>query len=255
MAGVLEVRHLAVAFGGVQALRDFNMEVREGTVTGLVGPNGAGKTTALDAMTGFVSASGSVRLNGRELQSTPPHVRARHGMVRTWQGVQLFDDLTVRENLLVGMAGTGIADSAQSFSKKYRNRALLQMLDQLAQLGLNVDDILSERAGTLSHGQKMTVGLCRSLVRRPKVLLTDEPAAGLDIEARWQFGRVLKTLAERGIAIILVDHDTSLVLRVSDEVYVLDQGALIARGTPDEIRNDERVIASYLGPRASIGQG
>lgn len=255
MEPILQVRQLAVRFGGVRALKGIDLDVEEGTVTSLVGPNGAGKTTALDAITGYVPASGVVRLRGQEIQSLPAHARARQGLVRTWQGVQLFDDMTVRENLLVGMSGTGFWGTARSFRASYRKRAVEQMLNQLDLLGLDIDDILDRGAGELSQGQRMTVGLCRALVRGPRVLLADEPAAGLDVEARQQVGKVLRSLAERGVTVILVDHDMTLVLGVSDTIFVLDQGALIASGTPAEIRTNELVIASYLGRRAEPKDG
>lgn len=250
MEPILQVRQLEVSFGGVRALRGIDLDITEGSVTALVGPNGAGKTTALDAITGYVRASGTVRLRGHEIQRLPAHARARRGLVRTWQGVQLFDDMTVRENLLVGVAGIGYRESWGSFRAKNRKRAVDTMLAKLDALGLDITDILDRNAGELSQGQRMEVGLCRSLVRGPQVLLADEPAAGLDIEGRQQIGHVLTNLAARGVTVVLVDHDMTLVMGVSHEIYVLDQGALIAHGTPAEIRTNERVIESYLGRRA-----
>jgi ABC-type branched-subunit amino acid transport system ATPase component len=244
---LLKVENLSVSFKGNRALSGLNLEAAEGTVVGLVGANGAGKTTALDAITGFVDSTGSVRFDGHELSKRPAHARAQAGLSRTWQGTQLFEDLSVKENLLVGVPGHSMRDTLASFSRRFREAAVAELARQLAALGLEVDSLLGRPASDLSQGERKVVGLCRALAARPRMLFADEPAAGLDSDESKDLGAVLRRLAARGITTLLVDHDMGLVLTACDYIYVLDHGLLIAQDTPDEIRRNPDVLASYLG--------
>jgi branched-chain amino acid transport system ATP-binding protein len=244
---LLEVEHLTVTYGANRALDDLSLSAAKGTVVGLVGANGAGKTTALDAITGFVPSTGIVRMAGTDLALERPHVRARAGFSRTWQGVQLFDDLSVRENLLVGVGRHGWRATFSSFSRTHRDRAIAGVVETLNALGLGVEELLERPASGLSQGERKLVGLCRSLVNGPQVLFADEPAAGLDSDESGQLSVVLRRLAEAGLTTLLVDHDMGLVLSACDDIYVLDHGVLIAHGPPSEIRRDRAVLASYLG--------
>ncbi len=226
---VLEVRGLTVRFGPVAVVTDVDLDLRAGTVTGLIGPNGAGKTTVIDALTGLVGiASGRISLDGRSVERLPAHSRARSGLGRTFQALELFEDLTVGENLLVAAeAAGGGADWA----------------DDMGGLGATVDLLPSQ----LSNAQRRLVALTRAVAGRPTVLLLDEPAAGLDPAGRVALGRRLRRLADDGAAVLLVDHDLDLVLDVCDEVTVLDRGRVIAAGPPEALRADPRVRAAYLG--------
>ena len=213
MTAALDVRGLRVRFGAVDVVHDLDLTLEPGTVAGLIGPNGAGKTTALDAISGFVPARGRIALGGAAVERLPTHRRARLGLARTFQSQELFEDLSVGENLAV--AG-----------------------------GSSADERLPAR---LTHAERSALALDRALAGRPSVLLLDEPAAGLDDEARAALGRRLRDLAASGTAVLLVDHDMRLVLDVCDSVTVLDAGRVITAGPPDEVRVDDRVVAAYLG--------
>jgi ABC-type branched-subunit amino acid transport system ATPase component len=225
-ATVLRVNGLSVAFGGVHALNDVDIEVREGELVGLIGPNGAGKTTLVDAVTGFVRFTGTVELDGRDVGRMPPYQRARLGLGRTWQSTDLFDDLDVRENLTVA-DGTGEVDA------------------KLSLVGLDVAG--EAMPGQLSQGQRKLVGIARALASNPRVLCLDEPAAGLDTNESQELGARLRELADRGQSTLLIDHDMGLVLSICDRVVVLEFGRVIAVDAPDVVRRDPNVISAYLG--------
>jgi branched-chain amino acid transport system ATP-binding protein len=229
MTSVFRARGVSVSFGGVRAVAGVDLEIEPGELVGLIGPNGAGKTTFIDAVTGFVRSGGTVELAGAKLDGLPPHARARRGLARTWQTVELFDDLTVRENLTVAATGgTGAAVD-----------------EELTLLGLAA--AADSMPWELTQAERKRAGIGRALVARPKLLGRDEPAAGLDARQSAELGELLPGIARAGTAVLLVDHDMGLVLSVCDRVVVLDSGAIIAQGTPAQIRGDERVIAAYLG--------
>ena len=223
-APVLSVSGLSVSFGGVHALEGVDLEVREGELVGLIGPNGAGKTTLIDAVTGFVPFTGSVSLDGEDIGALPAYQRARRGLARTWQNTDLFDDLEVGEN--VAVAG-GQADRT---------------------LGLvGLDWATEAMPDQLSEGQRKLVGVARALAGGPRLLCLDEPAAGLDTRESEELGLALRGLADTGQSTLLIDHDMGLVLGICDRVVVLEFGRVIADGPPEIVRQDERVIAAYLG--------
>jgi ABC-type branched-subunit amino acid transport system ATPase component/ABC-type branched-subunit amino acid transport system permease subunit len=233
---LLSVVDLRVAYGGVVAVSNVSFEVPEGVILGLIGPNGAGKTTFIDAITGFANSTGKILFDGKDLAGHKPHERVAEGLCRTFQAIELYDDLTVEENLTVGLAsgrqGFGAA------SKKSIN-------DTCEVLGLS--DLRERPAGDLSQGQRQLVSIGRALVGQPKLLLLDEPAAGLDsTESEW-LGQRLRDVRAKGVTILMVDHDVNLVLGLCDYIVVLDFGEVIAQGTPAEIRGNRRVIEAYLG--------
>ncbi|MGD9705138.1 MAG: ATP-binding cassette domain-containing protein [Acidimicrobiia bacterium] len=236
-AAALSVQGLSVRYGGVIAVDDVSFDVPTGAIVGLIGPNGAGKTTTMDALCGFAGSIGEVRLAGRTLDGLAPHRRAQLGLGRTFQGLDLYEDLSVAENVAVGQ-----------FTSRASGTAELDTL--LESLGLTA---LAERpVSELSQGQRQLVSIARALAGRPNVLLLDEPAAGLDtVESLWLASQ-LRAIRDQGVTTLLVDHDMGLVLGLCDLIHVLDFGRLIASGTPAEIRDDEAVSMAYLGT-SSVG--
>ena len=232
---LLSVQGLTVRYGGVVAVDGVTVQVAEGEIVGLIGPNGAGKTTAIDAISGFAPASGSIVLGGHRLDGRKPHQRIRTGLGRTFQAIELYDDLSVRENVVVGLTAgaTGVGGGSEALE------------DTLALLGLT--EVAERPAGELSQGQRQLVSIARALVGRPTVLLLDEPAGGLDtVESHW-LGERLRVIRDSGVTILMVEHDMSLVLSLCDRIHVLNFGRLIASGTPAEIRSDPAVATAYLG--------
>ena len=227
MSTVFRAAGVSVSFGGVKAVVGVDLEVNAGQVVGLIGPNGAGKTTFIDAITGFVKYTGTVELAGSRLDGLPPHARARRGLARTWQTVELFDDLSVRENLTVAARGGASVDE---------ELALLQL-----------EGVADAMPSELAQAERKRAGIGRALVARPRLLCLDEPGAGLDVRQSRELAGLLPRLAGKGTAILLVDHDMGLVLGSCDQVVVLDSGSVIATGTPAGIRGDDRVVAAYLG--------
>jgi branched-chain amino acid transport system ATP-binding protein len=234
---MLSLEGVSVRFGGVQALAGLDMAAERGTVTGLIVPNGAGKTTAFNVITGLQpAASGRVRLNGIDISRVRPHQRARLGIARTFQRLELFGTLTVRENVLV--AAESRASGRQALT---RTDALIE------RVGLH--RVPDEPVDVLPTGLARLVELARALASEPQVLLLDEPASGLDENETRSVGDLVTELAGSGIAVLLVEHDLELVLAACSLVYVLDFGRLIAQGTPDEIRANAAVQAAYIGTK------
>jgi branched-chain amino acid transport system ATP-binding protein len=245
---VLEATGVSVSFGGVRAVVDVDLKVDAAQLVGLIGPNGAGKTTFIDAITGLVRSKGRVELDGADLTGLPPHVRARRGLARTWQSIELFDDLSVRENLLVASHRPSLWRTLrETVSTPTADPAEVASVLEL----LGLEGIAEELPSGLSQGQRKLVGIGRALVAKPRLVCLDEPAAGLDTHESEELGRRLRRLADGGQAMLLVDHDMGLVLGICDEVVVLEFGKVIARGAPDVVRRDQQVIAAYLGSAAS----
>jgi len=237
MSAALVVDDLSVSFGGLDALREVSIAADRGVVTGLIGPNGAGKTTLFNVVCGLQGAkAGTVRLDGRDVSRFRPHRRARLGLARTFQRLETFGSLTVRENLLV-------AAEAQVRIASREVDALLE------RVGLR--DVASEYVDTLSTGTARLVEVGRALATRPEVLLLDEPSSGLDGAETERFGALLGDLARDGLAVLLVEHDVDLVMQACAWIHVLDFGELIASGTPDGVRADSAVQRAYLGNEAS----
>ena len=245
---VLHTEGLSVNYGGVRALIDASIDVHEGQLVGLIGPNGAGKTTFVDAITGFAAARGSVVLDGDSIDRLPPHVRARRGLARTWQSTELFDDLTVRGNLEVACPPPGLA---RLLGRVVTGRRPVDPGIESALELLELTEYGDEFPLNLSQGHRKLVGVARALAAQPRLLCLDEPAAGLDVDESQVLGQKLRQVAQSGLATLLIDHDMDLVLSVSDYVYVLDFGELIAQGPPAEVRRDARVVAAYLGRSAA----
>ncbi|HEX4323918.1 MAG TPA: ABC transporter ATP-binding protein [Gaiellaceae bacterium] len=236
----LRASSVSRSFAGVEALRDVSLELRQGEVVGLIGPNGAGKSTLVNVLSGFDRpSSGCVMLEQRDVTRWSSHRRGRHGLSRTFQHSHAFRGLTVRENVEVSALGVG----ASSRAAARRANELLDLLGLAA--------YADRPASDLSHGDERRLGVARALATEPRYVLMDEPAAGLSEAEVPQFTTAVNAVRERGAGVLLVDHNVALVLEVSERIHVLDQGATLAEGTPEEIRAHIGVAAAYLGESAA----
>ncbi len=244
---LLEVRQLTVRYGGVRANDAIDLDVDRGAVVGLIGPNGAGKTTFVDAITGFVRPhAGTIRFAGTEVIDLPVARRARGGLARTFQSIELFDDLSVADNLRVACERQRwFSFATDMIAPRRRTSGLHDVEWALGMMG--VEGVAAASPRDLSQGVRKLVGVARALVSRPSLLVLDEPAAGLDTAETADLGRRLGSLAELGIAVLLIDHDIDLVMGLCQRVDVLDFGRIIASGSPEQIRADPAVIEAYLG--------
>jgi sulfate-transporting ATPase len=246
----LEMSEISVSFGGVVALDHVTFAVQPGEVLGLIGPNGAGKTTLLDVVTGFTKGStGSVRFDGAPIDGWSVERRARAGIVRSWQAVELFEEMSVRENLLVAADDQSTWRYLLDLVHPGRSAPTALMDELVSEFGL--DAVLGQRPSALPHGVSRLVGIARALVTEPAVLLLDEPAAGLDGREAAELSAAIRSTAQRrGIGILVVEHDVPLLLQTCDRIVVLDFGRKIAEGTPAAISSNPAVIDAYLGASA-----
>lgn len=251
---LLDVQGLRVTYGGVVAVSDVSLTAAEGQVFGLIGPNGAGKTSMIDALTGYHRpAGGTVTFAGADITRMRPHRRARAGLARTFQSVELFDDLTIDENLLVASEHAGVHHAMRDLFLPARVPDRSGVDWAISVCGL--EEIVDRYPREVSTGQRKLAGVGRALAQRPRLVLLDEPAAGLDTDESLTLGQRLRSLPdEHGVTVLLVDHDMGLVLGVCDEILVLDFGLQIARGAPAEIRADARVLEAYLGSHTTAGR-
>ena len=237
---LLEVRGVNVQFGGHRAVRDVDLDVESGIVTGLIGPNGAGKTTTFNVITGLQdTVSGTVEIDGKDISSKKAHQRAQLGIARTFQRLEVFGSLTARDNILTA------AEIRRSWSgdKQLDPRAETERL--IDRVGIR--SVADERVDSMPTGLARLVELGRALATQPRVLLLDEPASGLDETESESFAQLLLDLAAEGMAVLMVEHDVQMVMQVCSLVHVLDFGAILAVGTPSEIQNDAAVLDAYLG--------
>jgi ABC-type branched-subunit amino acid transport system ATPase component len=238
----LDVDGVGITFGGVRALSDVSARVEGGTVMGIIGPNGAGKTTLLNIVCGFYRpGAGSVRLGEDQLAGAPAYRVARSGIARTFQTPQLFERMTVLENLLVAMQGGRLGGPLREPDEGQSQTARALM----SYVGFNGN--VEQFAGDLPHIDKRLLEIARALALRPTVLMLDEPAAGLNHGDKLVLAKLLRRIADAGVSVVLIEHDMSLVMGICDEIVVLDAGRRLAHGTPDRVRNDPAVIEAYLG--------
>ena len=237
MSAVLEAVEVGKRFGGVHALRNVSLRLREGDVVGLIGPNGSGKTTFLNCLSGvFPPTTGRVALDGRPIPRRG-HAVARRGVVRTFQNIRLFGWLTALQNVEVGALGAGRARASSS----HRHPR-----DTLAKLG--IERLADRYAGTLSYGDQRRLEIARALAAEPRFLLLDEPAAGMNEAESAELGAAVQAIRkERGCGVLVVEHDLRLIMRICDHVVVLNEGEVIASGSPGEVRSDPAVVAAYIG--------
>ncbi len=247
----LEVEDLAVRIGGLVILERMNLSVPKGKIVSLIGPNGAGKTTAFNIITGYMKPSaGSVLFEGRSLLDMTPDAIAALGLVRTFQRTSIFAGCSVTDNILTAMHLRG---RAGLFGAIFRTPSMRR---EEIRLQAEVDDILrfvglqgraGETAGSLAYGEQRLLGLAIALAARPKLLLLDEPAAGLNPSETERFKELVRRIRDDGVTVLLVEHDMHMVMSISDTVFVLNQGRIIASGPPVSIQNNPDVITAYLG--------
>lgn len=254
MSILIEAAAVVKSFGGLTAVNGVDLQVNQGQMKALIGPNGAGKSTLLNLLTGVMPVSqGDIRVNGTSIVGCSCYEVASLGIARTFQNVQLFQNMTVAENVMVGChcwTRQGLISGALRSIGHWREerKIFAETMERLDQVGLT--DVANTDAASLPFGKQRMLEIARALASKPKLLLLDEPASGLSTRETSELSALLRRIVAEGLTVLLVDHDMQFVMDISDEVTVLDQGRKIAEGTPDEIQNDAHVIAAYLGMEA-----
>ena len=257
-SALLEVEHAHLRFGGIQVLTDVSLRARRGEITAVIGPNGAGKTSLFNAVSGFYRPQqGQVLLEGTDITSQRPHRRAAMGLARTFQNVALFRGMTVLDNIKLGghtrLKANPLTAMRYFGSARREETALRREIERDVIDFLEIDHIRHLPVGALSYGLQKRVELARALAMRPKLLMIDEPVAGMNREETEDMARfILDIQEERGISVLLIEHDMGLVMDISNHVVVLNFGNVIAQGAPAQVRAHPEVVRAYLGERAAV---
>ena len=256
MAPLLRAENVSMSFGGVKALSDVSFDLHEGEILGLIGPNGAGKTTMFNCITGVLPGyRGRIRYDGRDLRHLKPHERARLKIARTFQNLELFDELSALDNLLVPLdafSRRGLIGDLLRLPPTLLDERRAQEEARSILHFLSLGDYADTPAGDLPVGLQRRLEVGRALCLEPRLLLLDEPAAGLDARETAELARLLATVRARfKVTVLVVDHDMALIMRICNRIYVLDYGKIIAEGPPEQIRDDPQVARAYLGEAAA----
>ena len=255
---LLEVRDLRKAFGGLRAVDGVSFGVPRGCIKAIIGPNGAGKTTLINLVTGIERLnSGEIVFAGKRIDPLQPYQIVRLGIARTFQNLKLFADMSVLENVMAGRHSRTHSGLMSAVLRTGRSRAEEAAIEAEAVRLLGEVGLLAhahERAGDLPFGKQRLLEIARALATEPKLLLLDEPAAGLNSAEAGELGSFIRRIRDGGITVLLVEHHMELVMDISDEIFVLNFGQYLAQGTPAEIRNNQAVIAAYLGDESSLAE-
>jgi branched-chain amino acid transport system ATP-binding protein len=252
LTALLDVQNVSITFGGLKAVQDFSLSLPTGALYGLIGPNGAGKTTVFNLLTGvYVPNTGSIRVNGNRINGKKPFKIVHAGLARTFQNIRLFGELSVLDNVKLGaqmrrehgLWGTLLRTNGMVFGERsadIRSRELLHVF--------GLSDRMHDQARNLPYGAQRRLEIARALATGPKVLLLDEPAAGMNPQEKIELMELIRFVRDRfSLAVLLIEHDMKLVMNICERITVLDHGEIIAMGTPEEIRCDRRVVEAYLG--------
>ena len=248
---MLKVNNITKTFGGLTALEDVSLSVCRGSITGIIGPNGAGKTTLFNIITGlYTQSAGEVFLEGKNISYFPPETLAGLGLVRTFQNVELFGQMTVWENVMVGLhtkSRSGFFSCAFKLPRQIREEKFIREKSMHWLDFTGIADIARMRADNLPFGKSRLLEISRALALEPRIVLMDEPAAGLNSRETLQLAAVIRRIKELGITVVLVEHDMDLVMDICESIIVLNLGKKLAQGTPREVQENPEVIAAYLG--------